>query len=184
MVGLIQRLLLELVQQELGDDGLKRVLAQAGIPSDREFRIDTSYSDEEFQRLLQATMSQTGLDQDQLEKRYASYFLADAQRRWPMWFKMSGSAREFLLRQPKIHNGFASSMKNEEDRSRINDKFHFEEHPHHLVVHYRSPNHLCGLFKYLVMEVLELYGETACIDESLCMKQGDDECCISVSWEN
>ena len=183
MVGLIQRILLEMIEHQAGQAGLTRVITRVGIPADREFRLDTNYCDVEFQQLYQATMEELGVDQEGLEILYARHFLNDAQKRWPMWFSMSKNAREFLLRQPKIHNGIASAMSNEEDRSRMKDKFHFEEHPQHIVIHYRSEHKLCGLFKNLVNEVLKLYQERASITESCCLKHGDAECCISVSWD-
>lgn len=182
MVGLIHRMLIELLDELIGADAVSRILQQAKIPVDTEFRIDTNYSDEQFRTLLSCVMEETGLDQDTLEKRFATHFLKDAKARWPMWFKMSNSARDFLMRQPKIHNGFASSMSSEADRTLINDKFHVDEEADKIVVHYKSPNQLCGLYKFLAQEVLDDYGEQATISESLCLKNGDDECCISVEW--
>lgn len=184
MVGLIQRLLLELVERHLGRSGVEKVLTSAGIATDIEYRIDTNYSDTEFQSLLSATMSEMKLDQPKLEQLYAKHFINDAQKRWPMWFTMADSARDFLLLQPKIHNGFASAMENERDRARINDKFHFEEEADRIVIHYKSPNRLCGLFVCLAKEVLAIYNETAEIINDCCMNEGDEECQISIIWES
>lgn len=184
MVGLIHRLLLEMLHPMVGAEGITRILQQAGIPADTEFRLDTNYPEAEFDGLLQAILDETGLPQPQLEQIYARFFLADAKKRWPTWFSMSANGREFLLRQPKIHNGFASAMLNEADRSRINDKFMFEEGDSAITVHYRSPHRLCGLFKCLAQEVLDHYQEQARISESLCLKQGDRECCIHIAWED
>lgn len=182
MVGLIHRMLLELLDELIGADAVGVILQRAKIAKDTEFRIDTNYSDEQFRTLLTCVIEETGLGRDALEKRFATHFLQDAKARWPMWFKMSSTAREFLLRQPKIHNGFASSMSSEADRTLINDKFHVDENAAAITVHYKSPNQLCGLYKALAQEVLDDYGEQAEITESLCLKNGDSECCIKVEW--
>ena len=182
MVGLIHRMLLELLDELLDAAAVARIRARANIPADTMFRMAQSYSDEEFRNLLTCIMEETGLDRDTLEIRFASHFLKDAKARWPRWFDMSTSARELLLRQPKIHNGFASSMCSEADRTRINDKFLVDEDEQGITVHYKSPNQLCVLYKALAKEVIDDYGEQATITESLCLKKGDAKCCIRVEW--
>ena len=49
--------------------------------------------------------------QEQAEEAYADFFCKDALERWPTWFTMSKNAREFLEKQPRIHHGFATSVR-------------------------------------------------------------------------
>jgi hypothetical protein len=117
-----------------------------------------------------------------LEEEYARYFLRDAQERWPAWFKMSKTAREFLERHPAVHNNFADAVRDPASRDLIRDKFRIEKLKDKIITHYRSPNRHCHLYISLAREVLKLYGEEASIEQVQCVKQGDPECEIWISW--
>lgn len=182
MVGLIQKVLFDLIDEVAGPAALAEVRRLAGIPDDRRFRLDTVYPDDEWQRLLAAAGTVLGKSQDELEVAYASFFGRDSLRRWPVWFEMSANARQFLERQQTIHNTFATGMRDAGARSGIRDKFRLEGRPHELVTHYRSPNQLCGLYKALAQWVLDHYREQATIEETRCTKRGDTECEIHIRW--
>lgn len=188
MVGLIHRLILDMLQRQYGEqmvnDILSETKAAVGHNIGRHFRLDTNYSDQEFQTLLGIALKKTDLSQSDFEHVFAQHFLADALQRWPVWFQMSDSAKSFLERQPRIHNGFASSMKTQQDRDRINDKFHLDSTDDSLTVHYHSPNQLCGLYVELAKAVIKHYGDEAEVEERLCLKNGDHECCIVINWNN
>jgi len=117
-----------------------------------------------------------------LEEEYARYFLKDAQERWPAWFKMSKTAREFLERHPAVHNNFADAVRDPASRDLIRDKFRIERLQDKIITHYRSPNRHCHLYISLAREVLKLYGEEASIEQVKCVKRGDPECEIWISW--
>lgn len=182
MVGLIQKVLFDLVEQVGGPAAVAEVRLRAGIPDDRNFRIGTVYPDDEWQRLLAATCAVLGKPQDEIERAYAEFFGRDSLRRWPVWFEMSANARQFLERQQTIHNTFATGVRDAGARSDIRDKFRIELHEHEIVTHYRSPNQLCGLYKALARWVLDHYREQAAIEEPRCAKQGDAECEIHIRW--
>lgn len=182
MVGLIQKVLFDLIGEVAGPAAVAEVRRLAGIPEDLRFRLDTVYPDDEWQRLLAATGQVLGKSQDELEVAYAGFFGRDALRRWPVWFEMSANARQFLERQQTIHNTFATGMRDADARSGIRDKFRLEGRPGELVTHYRSPNQLCGLYKALAQWVLDHYREQATIEETRCTKRGDTECEIHIRW--
>lgn len=182
MVGLIQKVLLDLIHEVAGPVAVAEVRRLAQIPEGHNFRLDTAYPDDEWQRLLAATGRVLNKSQDELEVAYAAYFGRDALRRWPVWFEMSANARQFLERQQTIHNTFATGMRDADARSGIRDKFRIEARPHELVTHYRSPNNLCGLYKALAQWVLDHYDERATIEETSCTKRGDAECEIHIRW--
>ncbi|MCH7839448.1 MAG: heme NO-binding domain-containing protein [Planctomycetes bacterium] len=182
MVGLIQKLLIDLVESAGGAEAVVHVKRLAEVPEDKEFRMDEAYDDDEWRRLLAATCEVLNLTPEQAEEAYADFFYKDCVKRWPMWFQMSKSAREFLERQPRIHNGLATGVQDPEARRSINDKFKIEKHNGELVVHYRSPNQLCGLYKALARWIINHYGDKASIEETRCLKQGDPECEIHISW--
>lgn len=182
MVGLMQKLLLDMVESREGADALCEVRRRAQVPQDKEYHINEVYDDEEWQCLFAASFDVLHLTQEQMEKDFADFFLKDAQARWPMWYKMSKSAREFLLRQPKIHNGFATSQNDPALRSAIDDKFVVEERSGDLVIHYKSPNQLCGLYTELARSIINFYGDNAVVEEARCAKSGEPECEIHIRW--
>ena len=182
MLGLIPKILIDLVEAHGPDGAVARVKELAGLPEDRRYRLDTVYTDAEWQKLLAAACEVLGVTAEQAEVLYADVFARDALRRWPMWFKMSANAREFLERQQTIHNAFATGVRDAEARRGIQDKFRLEKHPNELVVHYRSPNQLCGLYRALARWIVDFYKEEALIEELRCTKNGDDECELHVRW--
>lgn len=183
MVGLIPKVLLDLAVALGGEQAAAAIRERAGVPPERRYRLGDVYADDEWQRLLAAACLVFDLPQDRLEQVYAAHFLADAVRRWPVWFQMSSSARQFLERQPTIHNTFATGARDPATRRGIEDKFRLEARPNEIIAHYRSPNLLCGLYRALAQAVLDHYGERAAIDEPRCLKRGDAECEIHVRWD-
>lgn len=184
MVGLIHKMLLDLVEAAAGADAVPEVKRKAGIDESKVFKLDEVYEDAEWQRLLAATCKTLNLSPEDAEAAFADHFFEDALGRWPMWFKMAKTGREFLERQPDIHNNFARSMELPEHRENIGAKFRVDKEDHELVTHYRSPNQLCGLYTALARRILDHYGDEASIEETSCIKNGDDECEIHIRWIN
>ena len=182
MVGLMQKILIQMIADLAGEEGIRQVKALAKVPNDREFQMNTVYSDEEWQRLFDAALQILKITPEQAYQTYANYFGADAIKRFPTWFRMSKNSYEFLSIQPTIHNCFATSMVDVESRRAINDKFRVEQLPNQLITHYRSPNKLCGLYKTLALWVINYYQDETTITEKKCLKLGDDECEIHIRW--
>jgi hypothetical protein len=182
MVGLVQKILLDLVKERAGPEAVAEVRRRAGVASDHVFRIGEVYPDEEWQRLWSAACDVLHTTEAELLDAYAETFARDALVRFRMWFDMSANSREFLERQVTIHNVFASGVRDPEARRAVVDKFRIEKHPTKIVTHYRSPNRLCGLYKALARWMFRHYGDEATIDERKCMLRGDDECELHVVW--
>ncbi len=182
MVGLVHKILFDFLEETAGTEVVLEVKRKAGVDEDKAFRMDEVYDDAEWRRLFSATCEVLGVTQDQAEEAYADFFCKDAMKRWPMWFSMSKTAREFLERQPKIHNGFATGVRDQKAGQAINDKFDLEQTEHGFVMHYRSPNQLCGLYTATARWIINHYGDDASIDQTKCLKQGDSECEIRIRW--
>jgi hypothetical protein len=182
MVGLIQKLLLDLVEEKAGADAVSAVRLSAGVPPDRVFRIGEVYSDEEWQRLVRGACDVLRWTEAEAMDAYADFFGRDALSRFPMWFEMSANSREFLERQVTIHNVFASGVRDPDARKAVVDKFRIERHKDEIVTHYRSPNRLCSLYKSLAMWMFRHYGDDAVLEEPKCMLRGDEECELHVIW--
>lgn len=182
MIGIIQKILLDMIETEAGSAGLDRLKREAGIPSDTIYRIDTVYPDGECLKLFEIAGKILSLETPALFERYSGYFCRDALQRWPTWFETSKSSREFLERQPTIHNCFATGLRDAEARKAVTDKFRIERTAEGLITHYRSPNRLCGLYKALGRWIVDYYGERVEIQEPTCMLRGDPQCDIHIHW--
>lgn len=171
-----------MIQNISDEKTLLEIKKLAGIPLDKEFQINLVYSDDEWQKLLQATLKVLKITPEQADALYADYFLKDALKRFPTWFEMSRNSYEFLLIQPTIHNCFATAVVNKESRDAINDKFKVEKFDKKIITRYKSTNGHCNLYKELAKKVIKHYGDEATVDEKKCMKSGADECEIHVEW--
>jgi hypothetical protein len=98
VLGLIPKVFMEMVTREHGEDLALEIKIRSGCKTDLEFRINEVYDDEVWRKIVAAGCEVLGCSPETLEEEYARYFLRDALNRWPPWFRMSGSAREFLER--------------------------------------------------------------------------------------
>ena len=182
MIGLIQKTLLDLVNSMAGVDAVAEVKRRAGVPADKVYRIDEPYEDDEWERLLSSACEVLKVTQAQAEEAFADFFCRDALHRWPTWFKMATNSRQLLECHPFIHNSFASGVRHPALHKAIGDKFSLESRDAELVVHYNSPNRLCGLYMALARWIIAHYGDEATVEEICCVKKGDPECRIHVCW--
>ena len=182
MLGLIQKLLIGLIDSVAGPEAVAEVKRLAGVPEDKVYRMYVVYEDEEWNRLFASACKVLKLSRHEAVLAYADYFCRDAMERWPMWFHMSANARELLERQPVIHNSFATGVQDPEARKSIIDKFNLEKCENELVMHYRSPNQLCDLYRALAEWIIDHYGDNATVEETSCIKRGDSECQIHILW--
>ena len=184
MIGIIQRVLLDLLEETGGEPLKFAVMDRAGVPHDRSFRIDQNYPDDECLRLIQAAVDETGLSEDEVNVLYAKAFLKQANTLFPQFFMMAKTSEQFLLRQASIHGVIASGLKKPEERQVVKDKFAARSiEPGFVEVTYRSPNKLCGLFRALAHEVAAMYGESLTVECADCMKRGDDACRFELRWQ-
>src|SRR5215813_12973004 len=176
MIGLIQKILLDLVEEKAGAEAVREVKRSADVPPDRIFRLGEVYSDPECQKLFSAACRVLSANEEQLMEIYADAFGRDALVRFSKWFEMSANSREFLERQITIHNVFASGVRDPGSRKAVVDKFRIERFDDKIVTHYRSPNKLCSLYKALARWMFTHYSDDAVIEETKCMHKGDEEC--------
>lgn len=183
MIGLIQKVLVDTIREQGGETALQSIAASSGVSLESEFRIDRDYSDDDCQRLIAATAQQFDLSEEDLYRLYADRFVQASRQLFPRFYQMAGSAREFIERQPRIHATLASSLSSEESRGRVRDKFEVEECGNDLLVTYRSPNRLCGLYQALYQRILQEYGETGGFEVRSCQKRGDAACVFCLTME-
>ncbi len=176
VLGYPLKLLLNAIEKRHGHEAVVQTLAEAGLPADRIYRLNEPYADSEAQRLTDAASRRISLDD------IATAFFEDTVVRFPTWYQMCKTSREFLEMQPEIHNTFAVGLQRPEERDAVRDKFRLEKLNDELVVHYRSPNRLCDMYKAIAQRVFQHYRDKATIDEPQCMNRGDAECELRIRW--
>jgi hypothetical protein len=183
MIGIIQKVLVDLLVSTGGTPLKQAVFARAGVPFDQTFRIDQNYADDECLRLIHATVAETGLSEQKIYALYAKAFLQEARNLFPRFFEMSASSESFLMRQATIHAVMASGLQHSVDRKKVTDKFSATQlAPGKIQIEYRSANLLCGIFKALAHELAGLYNESVTISCARCVKRGNSECCFVLQW--
>ena len=176
MLGYPLKVVISAIEKKCGRDGVLRTLDAAGLPRDRTYRLNEFYDDGEAQRLSAAAFQFLELED------VVRAFFEDILARFPKWFEMCKTSREFLELQPEIHNTFAVGLQLPEARDAVRQKFRLEKLDDELVVHYRSGNRMCDIYKGIAQLVFEHYRDKATIDEPLCMKRGDAECELRIRW--
>jgi heme-NO-binding protein len=177
VLGYPLKLLLNAIERIHGEEAVVQTLVEAGLPADRVYRLNEPYADSEAQSLTAAASKRITLED------IATAFFEDTRVRFPTWFEMCKSSRDFLEMQPQIHNTFAVGLQRPEERDAVRDKFRLEKLDDQLIVHYRSPNRLCDMYKAIAKRVFQHYHDKATIDEPLCMNRGDAECELRIRWE-
>ncbi len=174
--------MLALADSIAGVEAVQEIIRRAGVPSEKRFHIDRAYDDAEWQRLLSSACEVLEITTEQAEEKLADHFFEDMKRRWPMWFKMARTAREFLERVPAIHAGFTMGLSDRTVGRSLEEKFELEEIADGFLMHYRSENDLCGMYRNLARKVIDHFGDHASIDESRCTRRGDPFCRIRIHW--
>ncbi|WP_374763163.1 heme NO-binding domain-containing protein [Yunchengibacter salinarum] len=182
MIGLIQKVLTEVLDDQGGSALVRAVFERAGEPYTA-FRIDRNYSDAQCRALLAAAAVELDLDEDAFCDLYAEGFIRRAEKLFPAFFQMAGNARAFLARQPAIHGTMGAAIRDAYERREVEDKFRvLANTADGLIVEYGSPNRLCTLYAALARRVARRYGESAHVIHEQCMRRGDDCCLMDVRF--
>ena len=176
MLGYPLKTLLKAIESRHGREAVVQLLEEAGLPNDRAYRLNDAYADSEAQRLAAAASRHLSVEE------IAETFFEDTLTRFPTWYEMCQTSREFLEMQPEIHNTFAVGLQQPEEREAVRDKFRLDKGGDELVVHYRSPNRLCDIYKAVARHVFRHYHDNATIEEPRCMNRGDVECELRIRW--
>ena len=176
MVGYPLKILLKMIENRHGPEAVREILKEAGLPADRTYRLNVSYPDHEARVVTEAAGRLLPMAD------IAEAFFQDTLQRFPKWYEMCKTSREFLEMQPQIHNTFAHGLHEPKEREAIREKFRLEKLEDELVVHYRSGNLMCDMYKAIAQHVFQHYREEATLMEPRCMKRGDEECELRIRW--
>ena len=179
MMGHVLTMLCGFVREVGGEDGLARVLANAGCEP-QAYRFEQAYPEDHFAAVLRSAVSTLGVAPDDAERAFAAYFMRVSPDIFPAIFQLSGDARTLLGRVPHLHRSIPSGA----SRAAFRDKLTVEEDaPGRLVMRYDSPHRLCTFLKRAAELVLEHYGETGTVRELCCAREGSDACRVEVLFD-
>ena len=138
------------------------------------------YDDEHFSRLVARACEETSIEPDAFLHDFG-VFTAERTftRLYPGFFSIAGSTRDFLLAvEERIHELVRATIPNARPpRLTVSE---LDEDGVSIV--YSSPRKLCVLLGGLAHGVALHYGQAARIEETTCMRRGDDACTFEVRF--
>jgi hypothetical protein len=179
MMGHINNLLIQMVEKHHGSNGVSRLFTLAGIGT-KQYQPEIVYPEEEFQALYRAAKAIYGVGDEAAQKAFSDYFMEASPRLFPAIFEVAGNARSLLEKVPTIHRQWPSAASAKDFREKL---YILESSNERLVFKYESPNHLCGVLRFVAEGVLTHYGETGTVKETQCAIKGAPWCEIEVHFE-
>jgi len=137
-----------------------------------------AYPDERLHVLLDRVAELTGEDAEATLHAFGAFTAQRTfARLYPAFFAIAPSTREFLLTvETRIHELVRATIPRAEP-----PRLHVTpDGPDGVRIEYRSPRRLCALLRGLVDGTAGHYGERAAIEESSCMRRGDEACICHV----
>ena len=178
MMGHINNLVVRFVRENLGDVGVARMFAVAGIEP-RSYQSELIYAEEEFQALFGAAREVFGVSDHDAEVAFSKFFMTVSPQMFPAMFKVAKSARRLIEQVPNIHRNFPAAA----GQGVYEDKvFITESVPERVVLEYDSPNGLCTTLLHVAEHVLEYYQEPGQVTEVACKKDGAPRCRFVVEF--
>ena len=142
--------------------------------------LSESYPDESLGRLVARATADVGADENELVFAFGVFTGSSTfTRLYPAFYAIAHSSREFLLTvETRIHELVRATIPNAAP-----PQLHVSElGDDGVTIVYSSPRRLCMLLCGLTEGTARHFGETASIDESTCMRRGDDQCTFNVRF--
>lgn len=98
---------------------------------------------------------------------------------FPAIFNVAGNARSLFEKVPTIHKQWPAAVSAKEFREKL---YILESSKERLVFKYDSPNHLCGVLRFVAQGVLAHYREEGTVTETQCALKGAPWCEIEVRF--
>jgi len=174
MMGIVIQQLVKFIGTK-GKDRQEKILEKSGW-KDKEIKIEESYPETEFQKLLITTTEVLGIDAVAAQIGFAEYVFPVLKNEFPGYFQTAKDVKTFLRRIPRVHLDLPSIMGGS---ATTTEKLKvINEEP--LTFYYKSSNKLCSFMKRLIELSAENYEQKVTIEEPKCMLRGDDHCEVIV----
>ncbi len=178
MMGHINNLLIQMVEKHHGSEGVSRLFTLARIPKKR-YQLEIIYPEEEFQALYVAAKTIYGVGDEAAQKAFADYFMEASPMMFPAIFSVAGNARSLFEKIPTIHRQWPAAASAKLFREKLLILASDEKR---LVFKYDSPNHLCGVLRFVAEGVLDHYHEMGTVTETQCALKGAPWCEVEVRF--
>jgi len=148
--------------------------AAAEVFGDASYSMVDAHPDEAFSRLLARASAQTGIEQDELARRFGSFTGERTfPRLYPAFYELAPNTCDFLLGvEDRIHELVRATIPNARPPAlavRASDNRGIE-------ITYTSPRRLCCLLEGLVHGTARHYGERVRVEETACARHGAAAC--------
>ncbi len=148
--------------------------ARAVLDAEPVYLLSETYDDARLVALIERTAERSGRTVDE-ETHDFGVFTAQTtfSRLYPAFFSVASGARDFLLTvETRIHELVRATIPHARP-----PQLHVDEAgPDAVDIHYTSPRRLCVLLRGLAEGTARAFGETTEIEETTCMRKGDDAC--------
>jgi hypothetical protein len=177
--GVVFNLLEQLVSRDYGEETWDDLLDQAGV--DGAYTSLGSYDDADLFLLVGAASESLDISPDDLIRWFGRNALPLFAESYPQLFSPHTSARTFVLTlndiiHPEVRKLYPGADVPEFDFERGAD----DEGP--LRMGYRSQRRLCSFAEGLIEGAAEHFGERVEISQPTCMKRGDEQCLLEISF--
>ena len=177
MKGIIFNLLEEVVANRYGEDVWDSLLSDAGV--DGAYTSLGSYPDAQLFALVGAASAALNLPADAVIRQFGESAIPLLASRYPSFFDGHATTRSFLLTLNDIIHPEVEKLYPGADVP----NFAFEEVTDDaLVIRYWSSRKLCALAEGFILGAATQYGETAVVDQAVCMHRGADYCLLGCSF--
>ncbi len=176
MKGIIFNLLEDVVTRGHGEQTWDLLLQDAGL--DGAYTSLGSYADTDLVALVGAASARLQLDEDAIVRWFGQEAMPMLARDYPGFFTPHTTLRPFLLAlndviHPEVRKLYPGADVPVFDFDAIDEDT--------LAIGYDSPRRLCSLAEGFIDAAAGVYGEQVRIEQTACMKRGDDKCRIVVT---
>lgn len=177
MKGVIFNLAEEVVVGAYGEDTWDALLDAAGL--DGSYTSLGSYPDEHLFAIVGAASSLLGVPAHSVVRTIGEGAMPLLADRYPVFFTPHTSTRSFLLTLNEIIHSEVRKLYPGADVP----EFQFDDSdPERLLITYQSARKLCALAEGFIVGAARHYGQTASIDQPVCMHRGAEACVLACSF--
>lgn len=176
MKGIVFNLLEKAVVDAYGEETWDTLLASAHVAG--AYTSLGSYDDRELAALVDAASGQLKVPPEDVLRWFGRKAMPELSARYPAFFTPHRSTRAFLLTlndiiHPEVRKLYPGAS--------VPD-FEFEDVGASLHILYRSPKRMCAFAEGLILGAADHYGERVTIEQPTCMRRGDDQCTLAVTF--
>jgi hypothetical protein len=177
MKGVVFNLLERVVSEKYGEEVWDSLLETTG--QEGAYTAVGSYPDQDFLSLVGAASAELDVPADDLVRWFGRSSLPLLREKYPAFFDHD-STRSFILTlndviHPEVRKLFPGADVPDFDFHTSGDG--------DVTLGYRSARKLCSFAEGLIEGAAEHFGEEVTMEQSMCMKRGDEKCLIVCSFE-